>query len=53
MILFLKNYHFIPEYLEDQIWNYCFLNAGLTINFNGVKYHAERGLYDLLDRKDR
>ena len=46
-----KNYHFIPEYLEDQIWNYCFLNAGLTINFNGVKYHAERGLYDLLDRK--
>ena len=46
-----KNYHFIPEYLEDQIWNYCFLNAGLTINFNGVKYHSERGLYDLLDRK--
>lgn len=46
-----KHYHFIPEYLEDQIWNYCFLNAGLTINFNGVKYHSEKGLYDLLDRK--
>ncbi|MDN5216745.1 DNA topoisomerase IV subunit B [Fulvivirgaceae bacterium BMA12] len=46
-----KNYHFIPEYLEDQIWNYCFLNAGLTINFNGTRYHSERGLYDLLDRK--
>ena len=46
-----KNYHFIPEFLQDQIWNYCFLNAGLTINFNGVKYHSERGLYDLLDRK--
>lgn len=46
-----KNYHFIPEFLEDQIWNYCFLNAGLTINFNSVKYHSERGLYDLLDRK--
>lgn len=46
-----KNYHFIPQYLDDLIWNYCFLNAGLTINFNGVKYHSEKGLYDLLSRK--
>ncbi len=46
-----KNYHFIPQYLDDLIWNYCFLNAGLTINFNGQKYHSEKGLYDLLSRK--
>ncbi|MFC0262845.1 DNA topoisomerase IV subunit B [Fontibacter flavus] len=46
-----KNYHFIPEYLENQIWNYAFLNAGLTINYNGKKYFSERGLYDLLERK--
>ena len=46
-----KNYHFIPQYLDDLIWNYCFLNAGLTINFNGVKYHSEKGLFDLLSRK--
>ena len=46
-----KNYHFIPEYLDNQIWNYAFLNAGLTINFNGKKYHSEKGLYDLLQRK--
>ena len=46
-----KNYHFIPEYLEDQIWYYAFLNAGLTINFNGTKYHSENGLLDLLKRK--
>ncbi|MFT6829024.1 MAG: topoisomerase-4 subunit B [Roseivirga sp.] len=46
-----KNYHFIPEYLDDLIWNYCFLNAGLTINFNGTKYHSEKGLHDLLSRK--
>lgn len=46
-----KNYHFIPEYLENQIWNYAFLNAGLTINYNGKKYFSERGLYDLLNRK--
>ncbi|GJM60442.1 DNA topoisomerase IV subunit B [Persicobacter diffluens] len=46
-----KNYHFIPQYLENQIWNYAFLNAGLTINFNGQKYHSEHGLRDLLERK--
>ena len=46
-----KNYHFIPQYLDDLIWNYCFLNAGLTINFNGQKYHSEKGLLDLLSRK--
>jgi topoisomerase IV subunit B len=46
-----KNYHYIPEYLEDLIWNYVFLNSGLTINFNGKKYHSEKGLLDLLSRK--
>ena len=46
-----RNYHFIPQFLENQIWNYAFLNAGLTINFNGQKYFSQRGLYDLLDRK--
>lgn len=46
-----KNYHFIPQYLDDLMWNYCFLNAGLTINFNGEKYHSEKGLHDLLSRK--
>ncbi|UCS92674.1 type IIA DNA topoisomerase subunit B [Echinicola marina] len=46
-----KNYHFIPEYLENQIWNYAFLNAGLNINYNGKKYFSDKGLHDLLDRK--
>jgi topoisomerase-4 subunit B len=46
-----KNYRFIPEYLENQIWNYVYLNAGLTINFNGQKYYSEHGLRDLLSRK--
>jgi len=46
-----KNYHFIPEYLDNLLWNYAFLNAGLTINFNGNKYHSENGLLDLLKRK--
>lgn len=46
-----KNFHFIPEYLDDLMWNYVFLNSGLTINFNNRKFHAENGLYDLLERK--
>jgi topoisomerase-4 subunit B len=46
-----KNYHFIPEFLENQIWNYVYLNAGLTIHFNGQKYLSENGLKDLLARK--
>jgi len=45
-----KNYHYIPEYLEKQIWNYCFLNAGLKINFNGKNYISRNGLLDLLER---
>ncbi|PZR33366.1 MAG: DNA topoisomerase IV [Azospira oryzae] len=46
-----KNYHFIPEYLDDLMWNYAFLNAGLTINYNGGKFYSKDGLLDLLRQK--
>lgn len=46
-----KNFHFIPEYLDNLLWNYVYLNAGLTINFNSQKYFSQNGLYDLLKRK--
>lgn len=46
-----RNYHFIHEYIENQIWNYCFLNAGLQINFNGRNFISKNGLLDLLQRK--
>jgi len=46
-----KNYHFIPEYLDDLMWNYAFLNAGLTINYNGKKFFSKDGLLDLLKQK--
>lgn len=42
-------YHFIPEYVEKMLWNYVFLNNGLTIIFNGERYHAQNGLLDLLN----
>lgn len=46
-----KNYHFIPEYLDNLMWNYAYLNAGLTLSLNGRKFHSENGLHDLLSRK--
>ena len=46
-----KNFHFIPEYLEEMIWNYVFLNSGLTVTFNGKKFYSENGLLDLLSKK--
>jgi topoisomerase-4 subunit B len=46
-----KHYHFILEYLDDLMWNYAFLNAGLTINYNGNKFYSKDGLLDLLRQK--
>src|SRR5687768_1630795 len=45
-----KNFHFRPEFLEEQIWNYCFLNAGLRIIYNGKSFVSKNGLFDLLER---
>ena len=44
------NYHFIREYVDKLLWNYVFLNNGLTIRFNGERFQAKNGLYDLLQR---
>lgn len=45
-----RNYKYRPEFVENMIWNYVFLNSGLTINFNGQKFVSENGLRDLLER---
>jgi topoisomerase-4 subunit B len=46
-----KNFKFHNEFVENQIWNYCFLNAGLKINFNNKSFVSRNGLLDLLQRK--
>ncbi|NUQ82877.1 MAG: type IIA DNA topoisomerase subunit B [Bacteroidetes bacterium] len=46
-----KNFLFRAEFLEEMLWNYAFLNAGLTILFNGQKIVSQNGLLDLLGRK--
>jgi topoisomerase-4 subunit B len=44
-------YRFINEYVEKMMWNYCYLNPGLTILFNGEKFYSENGLFDLLEQR--
>jgi topoisomerase IV subunit B len=44
------NFKFINEYIEKMLWNYAYLNTGLSIHFNGNVYKSERGLYDLLEQ---
>ena len=46
-----KNFHFVQEYLDNQFWNYCYLNAGLVMNLNNKRYVSKNGLLDLLQRK--
>ncbi|MBP5189663.1 MAG: ATP-binding protein [Bacteroidales bacterium] len=43
------NYHFVNEYVERRIWNYAYLNKGLTLYFNDRRYYSKNGLLDLLE----
>ncbi len=44
-------YRFINDYIEKMLWNYCFLNPGLTIVYNGQNLYSENGLLDLLNSR--
>jgi topoisomerase-4 subunit B len=44
-----KNYKYRTEYIIKMLKNYCYLNTGLTIYFNGEKYYSDNGLKDLLE----
>ncbi len=43
------DYHFISEFVERQINYYAYLNSGLTVIFNGNRFHSKNGLHDLLE----
>ncbi|MCA1950534.1 MAG: type IIA DNA topoisomerase subunit B, partial [Treponema sp.] len=45
------DYQFNLEFIEKRIWNYAYLNAGLTLRFNGQVYRSEQGLLDLLNEE--
>jgi len=42
------NYRYVHQYIHKMLWNYCYLNPGLAIYFNGEKFLSENGLLDLL-----
>lgn len=46
-----KKYNFRMDYVENQLWNYAYLNAGLKIVVNGKTLVSKNGLLDLLERK--
>jgi topoisomerase-4 subunit B len=43
-----KNFRFLPGYMEEKVWNYAYLNNGLTLVMNGKTYNSPNGLLDLL-----
>ncbi len=49
--LFGTDFKFRNEYIEDMLWNYAFLNRGLTLTFNGKPFKSENGLKDLLTKE--
>jgi topoisomerase-4 subunit B len=49
--LFGADFRFRVEFIEEMLWNYAFLNRGLTLTLNGKAFRSENGLKDLLARK--
>ena len=49
--LFGKDFRYRTEFIEDMLWNYAFLNRGLTLTFNGKPFRSENGLKDLLQKE--
>ncbi len=45
------DYNFKPNFIEDRLWDYAYLNAGLKINFNKKTFLSKKGLLDLLTHK--
>jgi topoisomerase-4 subunit B len=46
-----KDYEYQDEFVEQQLWNYAWLNAGLKLKYNGRIFQSKDGLLDLLTRK--
>ncbi|MSU47197.1 MAG: type IIA DNA topoisomerase subunit B [Lacunisphaera sp.] len=49
--LFGKDFRYRTEFIEDMLWNYAFLNRGLTLTLNGKPFKSEHGLQDLLTKE--
>ncbi|MDX9810097.1 MAG: DNA topoisomerase IV subunit B [Sphaerochaetaceae bacterium] len=45
------DYHFNEEYIQERLWNYAYLNTGLTLEYNKKLFTSKHGLLDLLDKQ--
>jgi topoisomerase-4 subunit B len=45
-----KTYVYDEDFIESRLWNYAYLNPGLTLKYNGKNFKSTRGLLDLLDK---
>lgn len=45
-----NDYKWREEFVDNMLWNYAYLNSGLTLKFNGKKYKAKEGLKELLEK---
>lgn len=45
------NYQFRDEFIEERLWNYVYLNTGLSIDYNKKIFSSKHGLLDLLDKQ--
>ena len=44
-------YHFENKFVERRMQHYAWLNAGLSVEYNGTRFYSRRGLLDLLENK--
>lgn len=45
------NYQYNLEYVRELLWNYAYLNTGLTLTLNEEVFNSTKGLPDLLAKK--
>ncbi len=43
-------YSYNEDYIKERLWNYAYLNKGLTISFNGRLIKSQNGLMDLVHK---
>ena len=43
-----RPYAFNFDFVKKRLWNYAYLNKGLTLTFDKETFYSEKGLYDLL-----
>ncbi len=41
-------FNFDSEYIDQRLWNYAYLNSGLSLVFNRQRFQSKNGLLDLL-----